>query len=66
MQTPSHPLTADHLAVLNGVLSAIPTTRELIAKCKLCGLDVDQAEQMTEQQHQLATKLKQAFFPHEP
>jgi hypothetical protein len=44
-------------------LSQIPQTKDLIAKCKLCGLDVAQAEAMTQAHEELATKLKQTFFP---
>jgi hypothetical protein len=63
MQPSSQPLNSDHLAILNNVLQSIPTTQDLIGKCKQCGLDVEQAEQMTNAAHTLATNLKRVFFP---
>ena len=62
----SHPLTNDHLAILNGVLESLPRTEDLIRKCKNCGLDVAQAEQEVAAQRDLATRLKQQFFPGRP
>ena len=67
MPSPSSaPLTEDHYAILNRVLEALPATEALITKCKNCGLDVANAEAEHAAQKDLATKLKQQFFPHRP
>ncbi len=59
----NNPLTAEHCDCLDRVLDSIKTTRELIGKCKNCGLDVTRAEEELNAQEQLASRLKQTFFP---
>lgn len=59
----SYPLTAEHLAKLDQVLSSCAQTQAMIDKCKAAGLDVSQAETENQSQQQLATALKASFFP---
>lgn len=59
----SEPLTDDHCACLDQVLESVVKTRDLIRKCKNCGLDVSKAEEEINAQEQLARKLKSEFFP---
>lgn len=40
--------------------------RDLIAKCKSCGIDVDHQAAQLEQTVQQAARLKATFFPEEP
>lgn len=57
------PLTDEHCACLDSVLDSIIKTRDLLRKCKDCGLDVSKAEEETNEQERLARKLKANFFP---
>ncbi len=62
----SAPLTDEHCECLNQVLASISQTRELVQRCKNCGLDVSRAEEEINSQEDLAKKLKAEFFPNRP
>lgn len=55
--------TPEALTVLNRVISACSETRELIQKCKNCGIDVDKEERRNAEQLAFAQKLKREFYP---
>ncbi len=59
----NNPLTDEHCACLDRVMDNIVQTRDLLRKCKNCGLDVSRAEEEVNAQEQLARKLKAEFFP---
>lgn len=59
----NNPLTDEHCRCLDQVLDSIRSTRDLVSKCKNCGMDVSRAEDELNAQEQLATRLKQQFFP---
>lgn len=61
-----NPLTDDDCQCLDGILQSIAKTRELIAKCKDCDLNMDKAEVEIEAQERLARGLKRNFFPNRP
>lgn len=65
-ENPSHPLKPEHGDMITRVLEGTAANRELIRKCKECGLDFDAAHDQNEQHHQMARKLKETFFPHLP
>lgn len=59
----NNPLTDEHCACLDNVLDSITRTRDLIRKCKNCGLDVSKAEEELNEQERLARSIKSQFFP---
>jgi hypothetical protein len=60
------PLKDPDCDCLNKVLESAAHTRELLEACKDCGVPVDEAIAVNEQQAQLAAKLKGRFFPNRP
>jgi hypothetical protein len=58
-----NPLSDPHCDCLNEVLASAMKTKQLAEACKACGLDVAGAESQNNAQIDLATKLKQVFFP---
>lgn len=48
---------------LDQVLQSIAYTRDLLRKCKDCGLDTSKAEEELNMQEQLAQGLKRNFAP---
>jgi hypothetical protein len=61
-----NPLRPDDCTVLNGCLQKAAGTAQIIAKCKDCGLPVEEYEALNNQHIELAQKLKANFFPHNP
>lgn len=59
-----NPLRPEDCETLNRALQAIHDTKELIAKCKECGIPVDDQESTNNSMHETVTKVKRAFFPH--
>jgi hypothetical protein len=57
------PLTNDHLERLNRVLKSCAEIREVISRCKDCGLTVDREEKLNDEQEKVASKIKENFFP---
>lgn len=53
----------ERLTILNRVLASCAETREMIRKCKNCGINVDKEEMRNNEQEQFATKLKREFYP---
>lgn len=60
-----NPLNQEHCDCLNLVLQHAQQTADLITKCKACGFDMDKAEEENAAQIQLASALKQQFFPNQ-
>ena len=59
-------LNANQCDCLDKVLQSIAYTRELINKCKDCGLDMDRMDAELEMQKKLAEGLKRNFAPNRP
>jgi hypothetical protein len=65
-QQRNNPLTDEHLTKLNRLIQECTATREYLRKCENCGLNVEPEQHKNNQQLDVATKLKAAFFPNEP
>lgn len=65
-QPQSYPLTDDHLAILNHVLSTIPVHLDLAEKCQQCGIDTSGQIAALTSQREYATAAKRLFFPNHP
>ena len=59
-------LNDQQCACIDAVLTSIAETRELIAKCKDCGIDMQRIEDELNQQEKLAAGIKRNFFPDRP
>jgi hypothetical protein len=59
-------LNENQCQCLDKVLQSIAYTRELINKCKDCGLDMDRMDAELEMQKKLAEGLKRNFAPSRP
>lgn len=62
----NYPLTDDHYAKLQGVCASCSKVAGILEKAKAAGLPVEQAEAENGNNLQLATGLKQKFFPNRP
>ena len=60
---PDQILNPDQCNCINDALQAIAHTRDLIMRCKNCGLDVTHYEQQLEAQAQVAEGIKRNFMP---
>lgn len=56
-------LTDDQCQCINEVLASIAQTRELVLKCKDCGLDMDRHINELDAQQKFAEGIKRNFFP---
>lgn len=61
---PDRILNDEQCQCLDHVLQSIAYTRDLLRKCKDCGLDTSKAEEELNAQEQLAQGLKRNFAPH--
>lgn len=59
-----NPLKPEDCAALNAILQSAHATELLIAKCKDCGIPVEQQEADNAQQRAIAQNIKRHFFPH--
>lgn len=62
----TNPLNAQHLAVLNQVISNCACHQEAIDKARRAGLPVDHLHEQNRLHHETATKMKAEFFPDMP
>lgn len=62
----NNPLKQEDCDALNCVLQSTPDSLELAKVCEECGLDVSDLRGSIQAQHDMATKMKAAFFPYEP
>ena len=60
------PLNEQQCQCIDNVLQSIAYTRELLRKCKDCGLDMSRAEDELNAQEELAKGLKRNFSPMRP
>jgi hypothetical protein len=59
----THPLTDEHLKILNAIIEGERVGRMKIANCKACGLDTSEAEAMLKLQVDTAKAIKVTHFP---
>lgn len=60
---PDCPLSPADCERINAVLQRTPALLQLALTCEECGWDVDAAKQALQEQLDIATKAKAAFFP---
>lgn len=63
---PKCPLSDDDCARINAVLERTPQLLQLALTCQECGWDVSAAQEALQEQLDIATKAKAAFFPDRP
>lgn len=59
-------LTPQQCDCVNEVIQSTPGFLEFAKKLQQCGIDCQQQINVLEQQHQMATAYKAAFFPEQP
>jgi hypothetical protein len=60
------PLTQEHCDCLSKAIESAVNTADFLAKCKACGLPVDDLIADNNRQKQQAEAIKAQFFPHAP
>jgi hypothetical protein len=63
---PEVKFTEDQCCQLDQVLQSIAYTKQLIAQCKDCSLDMSRYEEELAMQEKLAAGYKRNFAPHRP
>jgi hypothetical protein len=63
-QPTASPLGREHLHALTEVIRECTITAEMCQRCKEAGIDVEPEIRVNQEQLDMATKLKAAFFPH--
>lgn len=63
---PSYPLTDQDCDCINTALEKIALAKDVLAKCKNCGLNVDAAIARANEQENMAKAIKAQFFPTRP
>lgn len=63
--TPVCPLSDADCQKINAVLERTPALLQLAQTCQECGWDVSAAQQALQEQLDIATKAKAAFFPNQ-
>ena len=58
-----NPLNDDDLQALNHVINQAAIHADLIAHCKECGMNMEEHEARNQMHTQVATKIKEQFFP---
>lgn len=61
-----NPLKPEDCAVCTGVLRSALNLREVIDKCKACGMSVEEYESLNNAHIEMAQNLKKQFFPMNP
>lgn len=59
----NHPLTGEHLKVLDKLLLACAETEQYCQACEECNLDVTPERQKNKEQAEIARRIKAKFFP---
>lgn len=62
---PQSPLDNGHLETLRKLSKSCAETREFLAKCKECMLDVDKECDLNEDQARVCEQIQRTFFPQE-
>lgn len=60
-----NPLSEIHLQSLNRLLAECARTRDYLAKCEGCGLDVEEEKAKNAQTIAIGERIKKQFFPNE-
>ena len=61
-----NPFSKEALPKINKLIAACMETRAYLAKCKLCGLDVDKEVHENEDQMKVVQGIKEQFFGKKP
>ena len=57
------PLTREHLTQINEALKASKEVKQIIARSRTAGIDVDELERGLEENEKRLSGIKAAFFP---
>lgn len=61
-----NPLNQEHCDCLTKAIQSTVNTADFLAKCKACGLPVDELIQDNERQKRQCESIKAQFFPNSP
>lgn len=56
------PLTASHLPAINRALQTLADIQTVVSKCKNCGIDLAEAQQMIDMQRETLLSIKREFL----